>query len=124
MAFALGAWKGARMIFTPASSRIALNFFENLESRSMIRKRVRSDDGCDPGQDTPREQLRLRCQSAALDSGKPESLALELLLQDTVLLYEIFDDFALLPIDPAGKNAQKGHGVGWCSSDPIEMGLS
>ncbi len=51
--------------------------------------------------------LCLHGQSASLIIGQPESPATELLLENSVLLSEIFDDCVLLAADPTGERCHK-----------------
>ena len=46
-------------------------------------------------------------KSSALSVGQSESSATKLLLEDSVLLSEVFDDCVLLLADPAGQGGNK-----------------
>jgi hypothetical protein len=64
---------------------------------------VRCDERGDFGEDASSDGLAPHGQSASLVVGQPEASATELLLEDSVLLAEIFDDRILLTGDPAGQ---------------------
>ena len=68
---------------------------------------VGSDDGGDACENAATENLALRSESAALVIRESESLAAQLLLQDTVLLDEVVDDLRLMTIDPAGERGEE-----------------
>src|SRR5262245_9697471 len=53
------------------------------------------------------QPMSLRCEPAALVVRQPEALALQLLSEDVVLLYEILDDALLLAINPSSERHEQ-----------------
>ena len=56
---------------------------------------------------TAPEALGLRRQSTALIVGQPELAAMQLLLEDPVLLDQVGDHILLMPMHPAGDRQQE-----------------
>ena len=74
-------------------------------------------DGGDTRENAATEDLALRGESSALVIGEPKASPTESLLQDAVLLNEVFNDLGLVAIDPAGERGEEelerekvGHG--------------
>jgi len=68
---------------------------------------VGCDERGDLGKGAPANGLTSHGQSASLIVGQPESPATDLLLQDTILFAEVFDDRILLASDPAGQSGDE-----------------
>ncbi len=68
---------------------------------------VGSDERGDFGKGTAADCFASHGQSASLIIGQPESSATELLLENSVLLSEVFDDCILLAADPTGERSNE-----------------
>ncbi len=68
---------------------------------------VGRDERGDFGKGTAADSFASHGQSASLVIGQPESPATELLLENSVLLSEVFDDCVLLAADPTGERCHK-----------------
>ncbi len=68
---------------------------------------VGSDERSDFGEGAAADGFAADSKTATLIVGQAESLAAELLLEDSILLTEIFDDRILLPGDPAGQGGNE-----------------
>ncbi len=68
---------------------------------------VRRDERCNLGEGASTDGLAADRQPATLIVGQPESSATELLLQDAVLLSEVFDDCVLMAADPTGEGGHE-----------------
>ena len=68
---------------------------------------VRRDERCNLGEGASPDGLAADRQPATLIVGQPESSATELLLQDAVLLSEVFDDCVLMAADPTGEGGHE-----------------
>ncbi len=53
------------------------------------------------------ESLPFGRKAPSLVVGQPQALALELFLENAVLLAEVVDCLGLLPVDPAGKRREE-----------------
>ncbi len=73
---------------------------ENRPSRTRTRTHGR-DDRCDGGERASTESLSLCCEASALAVVQPQPSSAELLLEDAVLLDEVFDGVLLVAVDPA-----------------------
>ena len=68
---------------------------------------VGSDERSNFGEGPSPNGLAPHGKSSALGVGQPEPSATELLLEDSILLAEIFDDRILLAADPAGQGGDE-----------------
>jgi hypothetical protein len=69
--------------------------------------RVGSDKRSNFGEGASSDRFASHGQSASLIIGQPESSATELLLEDSVLFAEIFDDSVLLTAHPSGEGGHE-----------------
>ena len=77
--------------------------------------RIGCDERCDLRQGSPSDGFASHGQAASLVVGQPEASATKLLLEDSVLLAEIFDDRILLTADSAGQGGNED--LPWLQSD-------
>ena len=68
---------------------------------------VGCDDGRDPSQQSAAQYLAPRGQAAPLVIGEPEALAMELFLEDSILLDQVVDRLRLMPVDPASERDEE-----------------
>jgi hypothetical protein len=69
--------------------------------------RVWSDERCNFGEGASTDRLSAHRESSTLSVARPESSFPELLLEDSVLLAEEFDDRILLTSDPSGQGGDE-----------------
>ncbi len=82
-------------------------------------------DRCDLPQDPSTESATLGRVASALVVGQPQAALLHLLLEDTVLLHQVFDDVLLVAVDPSSEgHEQHLQGVEIGRHRPILSGLT
>jgi hypothetical protein len=78
--------------------------------------RVGRDDRRHLRQKSTTERGAEGSQAPSFVVGEPQTLVVELRLQNTVLLAQVFDDLVLLGLEPAGKSChEQCIGITWSS---------
>jgi hypothetical protein len=69
--------------------------------------RVRCHDRGNPTQQPSAEPMPFRCETGALVILQAQAMALQLLSENAVLLYEVLDHVLLVPINPSSDGQEQ-----------------
>jgi len=69
--------------------------------------RVRCHDRGNPTQQPSAEPIPFCCETAALVILQPQTVALQLLSENAIFLYEVLDDVLLVAIYPSGEGHEQ-----------------